>query len=690
VKELVLDLETTVSKIDGKNDNSPFNPANRCVSAHFGWMGWDCVDEVQSLVFYHNEKETPDNPEPLRAALSEADVLIAHNAKFDALWLLEMGLPLPPKIYCTMIGEYLLSKGQRRLIGLKATAERRGLSQKKSDLVDDLFKSGTGFEAMHLDTVIEYAEADVRVCAEIYLDQKNDYYKIENQSLIPIRHMSNEMLLTLIQIERNGICVDLTALDQVEAEFLAEKTSLEKRLLEIVDEVMGDTPINLNSGVDMTKVVYSRQVIDRELHRQTFNIGPNRRPPRMKQREFTDAVRKTTTIIKRTQAVCCDTCDGRGKVQKYRVDGVPYKNLTRCPSCSGAGAFYQPTGKIAGLKLSPKDPSFASINGFRTDKETLAGLVSEAEAKGNALAVEFLTKISRLNAVSVYLDSFVKGIKNWTRPSGFLHTNFNQCQTATGRLSSSNPNFQNQPKRGFPIRKCVVSRFENGLITEADFAGLEWVCAGDLSRDPQIIEDIQNGKDVHTQTATIVHQCDASEVTKDMRTACKKFTFAPTYGGVGSNEAPHVQVYFKEFFKIYSGLAKWHKSLTDGVLQNGIVKTPSGRQFQWNEAKRYGNGRISHQTKIVNYPVQSWGNDLVQLACIRTQKQFDETQLKSRVILTVHDSIVVDTHPDEVRKVETILTWAMKDVLTEATERWDHEFVLPLEIEIVSGPTWLI
>ena len=690
MKELVLDLETTVAKIDGKNDNSPFNPANRCVSAHFGWMGWDSVEEVHSLVFHHNEQKTPDDPEPLRAALSEADVLIAHNAKFDVLWLLEMGMPIPPKIFCTMVAEYLLSKGQRRLIGLKATAERRGLSKKKSDLVDDLFKSGTGFEAMPLETVIEYAEADVRVCAEVYLDQKNDYYKPENQSLIPIRQMSNEMLLTLIQMERNGICVDLNALAEVEAEYTAEKAALEKRLTEIVEQTMGDRPINLNSGRDMTAVVYSREVIDRERHRQTFNIGPNKRPPRMKQKEFTHAVRTTTRIVEKTQAVCCDVCDGRGTIQKYKVNGDPYKNLTRCPSCSGAGAFYQSTKKIAGLKLSPKDPSFASINGFKTDKVTLAGLITEAEAKRNDIAVEFLTKISRLNAVSVYLDSFVKGIKTWTRSSGFLHTNFNQCQTATGRLSSSNPNFQNQPKRGFPIRKCVVSRFENGLITEADYSGLEWVCAGDLSRDPQIIADIQNGKDVHTQTATIIHQCDASEVTKDMRSNCKKFTFAPTYGGMGANEAPHVQVYFKEFFKIYSGLAKWHKTLTDGVLQNGIVQTPSGRQFHWPEAKRYGNGRISNQTQVVNYPVQSWGNDLVQLACIRTQNQFDQTQMKSKMILSVHDSIVIDTHPDEVRKVETILTWAMKDVLKEAAERWSHEFVLPLEIEITSGPNWLM
>jgi hypothetical protein len=128
MRRLVLDLETTVQKIAGKTDNSPFNPDNRCVSAHFGWLGWDTVDDVQNLVFHHNEQDAPDDPAPLISALLEADMLIAHNAKFDVLWLAEMGMPIPETVYCTMIGEYLLSKGQRRQISLKATAQRRNLA----------------------------------------------------------------------------------------------------------------------------------------------------------------------------------------------------------------------------------------------------------------------------------------------------------------------------------------------------------------------------------------------------------------------------------------------------------------------------------------------------------------------------------------------------------------------------------
>jgi len=567
------------------------------------------------------------------------------------------------------------------------------VTQKKSDLVDELFKSGVGFEAMPLATVIEYAEADVRSCGEIFLDQTNDYAKEENASLVPIRDLSNEMLLTLVQMERNGIYIDQNALADVKQEFTEEKAELEKRLQQIVEEVMGDTPINLNSGADMTQVVYSRRVKDRNIHRTVFNIGVGAngkplRPPRMKLGEFQKAVRTTTEVVKRTIAVCCDTCRGSGTIQKFKVNGDPYKNRTKCPDCKGAGALYQPTGQTAGLKLSPKDASYASINGFKTDKETLQLLITEAHQKGSDIAVEFLTKISRLNAVSTYLDSFVQGIETYTRPSSFLHSNFNQCVTATGRLSSSNPNFQNQPKRGFPIRRCVVSRFENGLITEADFVSLEWICAGELSRDQQIIDDIRSGKDVHTQTATIIHQCKPEDVTKELRASCKKYTFAPTYGGLLSTEAPHVQVYAREFFRIYKGLGGYHKTLTAGVLKNGIVQTPSGRQFHWANAKRFGNGRISNQTQIVNYPVQSFGNDLVQLSCIRTQRRLNELGLKSLLILSVHDSIVIDTAPDEVEAVNEVLTWAMTGVLEEATQRWSYEFVLPLGIDIEVGKTW--
>ncbi len=276
-------------------------------------------------------------------------------------------------------------------------------------------------------------------------------------------------------------------------------------------------------------------------------------------------------------------------------------------------------------------------------------------------------------------------------PDGILHAQFNQTTTRTGRLSSSNPNFQNQPRGGtFPVRRCVISRFDGGEVLEADFSGLEFRVAGELSRDPQIIEDILGGKDVHKQTASIINQISTDEVTKDLRQKAKAYTFAPLYGGLGMSEAPHVQNYFKEYFNIYQGLKRWHQTLMDGVLKNGIVRIPSGREFFFPDAKRLRGGRITNATAVVNYPVQSFATaDIVPLSCVRALREFIKLNLQSKLMLTVHDSIVVDVFPGEKEKVVKALKWAMSDVSEELETRFNYKPVLPLDIEMEAGANWM-
>jgi len=688
---LFLDLETTVQRFDGKIDNSPFNPDNKCVSAHFAMN----ADPITHLVFHHDEKNQADSPALLQEALSQADIVVCHNAKFDVQWLLEMGFTIKGSVYCTMIGEYILAKGQRQKLSLKDTAERRNVTRKKSDLVDDLFKAGTGFESMELATVIEYAEADVIACREIYHAQQADFAEDRNASLLNIVYLMNDMLQFLVEIERNGVKIDNTALQRIKTHFLKEQAELQHDLNEIVEEVMGDTPINLNSNADLFSVIYSREVIDRNNHIQVWNIGTDHRgkpkyPPRMNAAEFKRAVRATTRIIKRTVAVCCPECQGEGKVYRKKVDGSRWKKPSKCPSCIGAGALYQPTDKTAGLMLNPQNPNWASINGFKTDKDTMQRLILQARSKGKYLAVGFLTKISRLNAINTYLDSFIQGIETWTRADGILHTQFNQCVTATGRLSSTSPNLQNMPKRGFPVREAVVSRFSDGLIIEADFSSLEFVVCGELSRDTQIISDVLNGKDLHKQTASIIHQCDVSEVTKEQRQGAKMHSFAPIYGATGNQYEGHTKEYYTEFFNIYQGLAEYHQRLASGVLKDGHVRIFSGRQFYWPDVRRTRNNRTTFYTQIVNYPVQSAATaDLVPLSCIRAFRKFRELGLRSKLVLTVHDSIVVDTHPEEIEQVKDALRWAMEGVTEEASKLWDYTFALPLNIEISRGENWL-
>lgn len=705
---LILDLEVTVQRIDGRIDNSPYNPLNRCVSGHFGFLGWDDVEDYQAPVFWHLEKAVADSVEPMRQALERATLLVCHNAKFDIQWLLAMGMPIPDKIYCTLNAEYLLSKGQRRPLSLKECGMRRNLRhQKKSELIDGWFSAGVDFSEMPLSTMLEYAEADVRTTAELYLAQRDDFDAQENKSLIKLLDQVHDMLLFLVEIERNGTKIDLDVLEAVELEFVTERDQLRSWLTTAAEGLMGDTPFNLNSNDNLSTIMYSRTVPDKEMHKQTFNIGTNEagkalRPPNMERSQFNGAIRTTTTVAYKTEAVCCPECAGIGTVQKfktvtkiklgkkYRSVGDPYKNRSKCKTCQGAGALYQPTGNVAGLKLIPQGPEWAAAGGFKTDKGTIQLLIQQAERKKKPLAIEFLTKISRLNAITVYIDSFVAGIQRGTRSDGLLHGNFNQCTASTGRLSSSGPNMQNFPKRGFPVRASFVSRFDHGNILEADYSGLEFRTAIELSRDAQGLADILEGKDIHAQSASIILQKPASEVTKEERQLQgKPNTFLPLFGGTGYGSPEHVRAYFGRFYEIYEGIHEWHKRLQNGTLKNGIVQTPSGRQYFWPNVVRRSNGGVSNGTQILNYPVQGFSADMVQIACIRTFKMFKEQKLQSKLILTVHDSIVVDTHPDETDQVKAVLVEAMTEIGEDLKKRYEYEAIVPFDIEISGGKNWL-
>lgn len=717
---LVGDGETSVhrrSHYKGDTDNSPYNKNNRLVSFHWRlvtitdkWVDGKYEPEIvvgdpKRSIFYHNEQAVPESPKDLQEALDWADIFVAHNAKFDILWLLESGFHIPKRVWCTMIGEYVEARGKWVPISLKESAIRRNVTRKKDDLVSEMFDSGVGFEAMPLDIVIDYADTDVLSCAEIFIQQWKYYNSPASRSLPNIIKLMNEMLLFLVEIERNGIAIDGNELARVKKEFEDELAQLQKDLNAIVVDVMGDIPINLNSGEDITKVVYSREVIDKNLHKATFNIGKDefgndQYPPRMSPTQFANAVRTTTRRVEKATALHCRDCKGKGVIRKTKKNGEPFKNESKCPFCGGVGFTLAGQGRVAGLKLVPEGPRDASINGFKAGSDEIDRLIDQAKRKDNLQAVEFLTKKKRLNAVNTYLNSFVGGIERWTREDGILHANFNQCVARTGRLSSSDPNFQNQPKgHKFPVRRTVVSRWKDdgGLICEADFSGLEFVVAGELSRDKQIIEDILNGKDTHAQTAVIINEIPKEKVSeyefkgkdKQLRNDAKPYTFAPLYGGQGANEPPHIRAYFKEFFKIYSDHEQWQFDQMDRVIKYGYIATPSGREYEFPGTRRLKGRRTTNATNIVNYPVQGFATgDIVPLACVRALRKFRELGLNSLLILTVHDSIVVDVFPGELARVVEALNWAMNDINEEIKERWGHEMVLPLRSEVSVGKTW--
>jgi DNA polymerase I-like protein with 3'-5' exonuclease and polymerase domains len=714
MRAIILDTETKVTRLEDRIDGSPFNPNNRLVTAHWKIIDTDTwIDiPVEHCVFYHNDVPKKDwaDSHQLQEALDSCDLIVAHNAKYDIEYLLESGFRIPGQVWCTMIGEYVLARGKHEDLSLEDTAKRRyDVRHKKSDITHELFRQGIGYEAMPLDVVLEYGDGDVDTCYDIFKQQWEEFQdETKTRKLKNIIILMNEMLMFLVEIERNGVCIDLENLEQVRIEFETEREDIHRRLNEIISDVMGDSPINLNSGFDMTKVIFSREVVDRKLHQRTFHIGldqygKEQYPPRMTDDQFSVAVRTTTKKVYKTQAFNCPECHGNKFIRKIKKDGTPFKKDSTCKTCNGEGSVFVSTGKIAGFRLVPEGPRDASINGFKCGSDEIDRLIEQARSKDRLEAVEFLTKKKRLNAINTYLNSFVEGIKRWTRSDRLLHPSFNQCVARTGRLSSSDPNFQNQPKgRKFPVRKSIVSRWSSigGLILEADFSGLEFVVAGELSRDQQIIDDYNTGKDVHGQTASIVtqrtHNPDGTIINwkdkehKPIRDSNKPYTFAPLYGGQGYNEPLHIQRYFQQFFKIYHQHEQWQFEQMDNVVRQGFIVTPSGREYEFPNTKRLKGRKTTNATNIVNYPIQGFATgDIVPLACIRASRLFRAANLRSLLILTVHDSIVCDVYPGEQDRVVQALREAMTEINQEIKERWDYDMLLKLKCEMAVGVNWM-
>tara|TARA_Y100001937_G_scaffold36194_2_gene51929 strand:- start:15457 stop:16956 length:1500 start_codon:yes stop_codon:yes gene_type:complete len=489
---------------------------------------------------------------------------------------------------------------------------------------------------------------------------------------------------TLSRIERNGLRINIDTLKEIEKQYQEELDELELRLNDMAREAMGDTPISLTSPDDRSMLLYSRKVKDKGTWSNLFNLGmelrgatmkPKQRT-RMSGKEFRIAVRNNTDVVYKTVGERCATCLGQGRVRPVRKDGTPSKAVRICTYCGGKGVVYMPTREVAGFKIVPRSVRDVASAGFRTDKDTLA----ERELELSGQAREFASAYVRYNALRMYLGTFVEGMKNNVDDYGIIHPEFMQCVTATGRLSSRNPNFQNMPRGNtFEIRKVVESRFENGKIIEGDYSQLEFRVAGFLASDKQAYDDVRDGTDVHSYTASVIG-CSRQEA--------KAHTFKPLYGGTTGTEAQ--QRYYRAFKEKYGGVSTWHEDLQREAVEKRVITLPSGRQYAFPEARWTKYGTATHRTNICNYPVQGFATaDLLPAALVRLDKLFIKNSLMSVICNTVHDSIVIDCHPDEKDICVSLMREAMLSLPEETIRRYGIRYDMPVGIEIKMGDNWL-
>ncbi len=334
------------------------------------------------------------------------------------------------------------------------------------------------------------------------------------------------------------------------------------------------------------------------------------------------------------------------------------------------------------LKLDPKAKK-TKTGQYMTGEEVLSKLEAEHEIASLILDFRELQKLK-----STYVDALPALISPKT---GRIHTSFMQAVTATGRLSSKDPNLQNIPirtVRGREIRKAFIPRDENHLILSADYSQIELRIMAAFSKDESMLDAFNNGLDVHKATASKVFHVPLEEVTSDMRRKAKTVNFGIIYGvsafglaaqlAISRTEAKEIiDQYFVEFPKVKTFM---DQSIAD-ARENGYVETVLGRRRYLRDILSANmNERGFAERNAINAPIQGSAADMIKVAMIQIQDFLERENLKSKMILTVHDELVFDAHKDEVDYLKTQINKIMCEAM---------DLGVAMETGIGVGENWL-
>lgn len=319
--------------------------------------------------------------------------------------------------------------------------------------------------------------------------------------------------------------------------------------------------------------------------------------------------------------------------------------------------------------------------GYSTSAEVLERLKSDHQIVANILEYRQLAKLK-----STYAD----GLANYICPTdGRIHGKFNQTITATGRLSSTEPNLQNIPIRmeiGREIRKVFIPR-EGYVFLDADYSQIELRILAHMSGDESLIRAYNTGKDIHRITASEVFHTPFEEVTKEQRSNAKAVNFGIVYGissfGLGQDlniSRKEAEEYINRYFDTYPGIKKFLDDAVEQGKKNGYAVSLMGRRRPVPELSSNNYVQRSFGERIaMNSPIQGTAADIMKLAMIRVNDRIRREGLRSELLLQIHDELLVETHPDEIEAVRKILQEEMYGVLNLS---------VPLEVEVEQGENW--
>ncbi|MFW6047399.1 MAG: DNA polymerase, partial [Candidatus Woesearchaeota archaeon] len=332
----------------------------------------------------------------------------------------------------------------------------------------------------------------------------------------------------------------------------------------------------------------------------------------------------------------------------------------------------------AGVKFNVNSPKQLSeilfdklnIKTYNNNKKSTGMSVLE-KIRGKHPIIELVIEYRK---VSKLLNTYIEAFKKLVSPKDtIIHTEFNQTLTSTGRLSSSNPNLQNIPIRtpqGRELRKMFISRFANGKLVSADYSQIELRLLAHYSKDEKLVNAYKQGKDIHSQTASDIFGIPLDKVTKEQRRDAKAVNFGIIYGisdyglsqNIGSTRV-NAKDYIDKYFETYPGVKKFMDNAVKDAKQKGYVSTIMGRTRIIKEinSKNYFLKQAA-QRAAMNMPLQGSASDIIKKAMIKVYNRIKTEKLESKLILQVHDEIIVDAKQDELQKIKKILKEEMENV----------------------------
>lgn len=627
---IVLDLETTIRNPVGNHSANPMWKGNKIIAA--GWL--ELGGAVQTD--YDVNGLNSEHVETLLVTLDKAVMVVGHNIKFDLLYMYRNTNRYLPTIWDTQLAEYLLT-GQTHLYSSldQLTAKYVGDHALKDDRIKEYWKQGIDTDKIPKAELISYLEGDVNNTAEIF---KAQYKQAEEQGILPLMFTQMDALRATTEMNRNGMRVDWNYVESAKLHY------------DMILEQSKTKSTAIAPDVD----VYSPKQLS------LYFFGG---VEKYKEKEYVGDYKNGNPKYK--------------LVDKERTIAGKYKPFTEI----GKSGYYS------------------------TDDATLTTLVKMFD---DPLAKVLL--VIREN--SKIAETYYQGLIDLRFPDQNIYPNLNHCSTKTGRLSSTNPNLQNQTDTG-DVKRAYVSRHGDfGSIIELDYSQLEMVALAYIADDKQLIDDINNGRDMHRELYRSMY---GRYPTDKERKPFKRFSFLLVYGGGATTlmaqsgcDKTTAHKFIKTFYDRYQGVKRYHEAIVNLAEYNQEVEyseaesgpkykyvhvSPTGRRYVF---RKYYNERKKDYsfspTELKNHPIQGFatGDVVPMMVGILLRKLEDAGYCKKgvKLIMTVHDSVVIDTPVEFMYNVATLAKETLQNAPKYLKQYFNINFPCKLSVGVEAGLNW--